>query len=86
MARTNPSKVRVLRKKGIYKPVPSYPAGIMKVEILYSVNTSGLSDELRVHYKSHVLPLLKRLMPDGPLLHFAFLAEPSCIEIRRMAG
>lgn len=56
----------------------------MKVEILHTIDCSGFTQEMIAHYRSHILPLVKRLHPDGPTIHFAFLSEPFCIEIRKM--
>lgn len=58
----------------------------MRVEILDMVDTSTFSQELKDHYRSHVLPLLRRIHPDGPSIHFAFLLDPPAIEIRKMVG
>jgi hypothetical protein len=59
---------------------------LMRVEILESLDTSSFSPKLREHYRTHVLPMVKRLHPEGPVIHFAFLSDPPCIEIRKMVG
>ena len=64
--------------------IPSRSNGFMWVEILDTVDISSFSPEIRNHYSTHVLPMLKRLIPDGPAIHFAFLADPPSIEIRKM--
>ena len=58
----------------------------MKVQILETVDISNFSEEIKEHYRSHLLPMLKRLLPDGPTMHFAFLSDPPCIEIRKLVG
>jgi hypothetical protein len=60
--------------------------GYMQVEILDSIDCSKFSDELKAHYKTHIFPLIKRLRPDGLSIHFSFLSDPPCIEIRKMVG
>ena len=60
--------------------------GYMQVEILDTIDCSKFSDELKTHYKTHIFPLIKRLRPDGLSIHFSFLSEPRCIEIRKMVG
>lgn len=73
------------RKKGIVEPaVSGRPPSIMTVEILESIDSSGFNDELKGVCKTYILPLLKKLMPDGPSLQMVFLADPPKIEIRRM--
>lgn len=66
----------------LYKKSGAY----MKVQILETVDISNFSSDLKEHYRSYVLPMLKRLYPDGPTIHFAFLSDPPCIEIRKMVG
>jgi hypothetical protein len=53
------------------------------VEILETIDAGGFSEEVREHYKSHVLPLLRRLVPGGESLTLAFLSDPPTIELRR---
>ncbi|MDQ3002158.1 MAG: hypothetical protein M3Y08_12975 [Fibrobacterota bacterium] len=53
------------------------------IEILDSIDTTGFSNEIREHYKSHVLPLLQKLMPQGEKLKMVFLSDPPTIELRR---
>lgn len=53
------------------------------VEILETIDAGGFSEEVREHYKSHVLPLLRRLVPGGESLQLAFLSDPPTIELRR---
>ena len=60
--------------------------GYTRFEILGTVEASSFTPELMNHYRSHFLPLLKRLHPDGPDIQFAFLSDPPVIEIRRMIG
>ena len=60
------------------------PHSLMTVEIIETLDIEGFSDELKSHYKSHILPLLQKLVPDGPKLHMAFLSDPPKLEIRRI--
>jgi hypothetical protein len=61
-------------------------SGHMVVEILETIDSSKLSIELKEHYRTHILPMIKRLHPDGPTIHWTFLSDPPCIEIRKMVG
>ena len=60
--------------------LPALPA--KTIAIVASIETAGFSEELRDHYKSHVLPLLQKLWP-GQGLHMVFLSDPPVIELRR---
>lgn len=62
------------------------PSVQMKIEILDTIDSSNMSTEVMAHYRSHILPMIKRLHPDGPAIHWAFLSDPPCIEIRKMVG
>jgi hypothetical protein len=53
------------------------------IEILETIDASDFSDEVREHYKSHVLPLLQRLIAQGDRLQMVFLSDPPTIELRR---
>lgn len=55
------------------------------VEILHTMEWSGLSDELREHWKTSVLPILNALIPGGKVT-LAFLSDPPTMEIRRAVG
>jgi hypothetical protein len=59
------------------------PTTTKTVEILESIDATGFSDEVREHYKTHVLPLLQKLMPTGEKLQMVFLSDPPTIELRR---
>ena len=59
------------------------PTHTKTIEILESIDATGFSDEVREHYKSHVLPLLQKLMPTGEKLQMVFLSDPPTIELRR---
>ncbi len=61
-------------------PVP----GSKTIEILESIDATGFSEEVREHYKSHVLPLLQRLITQGEKLQMVFLSDPPTIELRRL--
>lgn len=73
-----------------YKPLTSSSGAPMKsmtnsktIEILESIDATNFSDEMREHYKSHVLPMLKRLLPQGERLSMVMLSDPPTIELRR---
>jgi len=55
----------------------------VQVEILDTIDVTGFSQEIRDHYKSNVLPLLQRLVPQGKALNMVFLSDPPTLEIRR---
>ncbi len=55
----------------------------VQLEILGSFDVTGFSQEIRDHYKSHVLPLLQKLVPQGKTLSMVFLTDPPLVEIRR---
>jgi hypothetical protein len=57
-----------------------------RFEILELVDISSFSPELKDHYRSHLFPMLKRLLPDGAAISFAFLSDPPILEFRRMVG
>lgn len=71
-------------KKAIDKSAPDFPAlAVTKIEILETINAGGFSEELRTHWKTVVLPLLKGLLPGGKNVTLAFLSDPPVLEIRR---
>ena len=57
---------------------------LMTVEILEIIDSSEFSDELKSHYKTHVMPLLKKLLPGGPSIHLVHISDPPGIEIRKI--
>jgi hypothetical protein len=59
---------------------------ITRVEILETLDCSGFTQEIRDHYKSHILLLVQRQIPDGERISFAFLSDPPGLEIRRALG
>jgi hypothetical protein len=61
----------------------SSPSTTKTVEILETIAAGGFSDEVREHYKSHVLPLLRKLVPGGETLQLVFLSDPPTMELRR---
>jgi hypothetical protein len=69
------------------KEMPTYTgssAGNTKtIEILESIDATGFSDELKEHYKTHVIQMLKRLVPQGDKLTMVMLSDPPTIELRR---
>jgi hypothetical protein len=88
------SRTRRGRKAGDKKASPAGPREVREIHVISPVNTktieiletidaSGFSDEVREHYKSHVLPLLQKLMPTGEKLQMVFLTDPPTIELRR---
>jgi hypothetical protein len=86
------SRTRRGRKAGEKKPAAASAAKEGKlavvaptktIEILESIDASDFSDEIREHYKSHVLPLLQRLVAQGDRLQMVFLSDPPTIELRR---
>ena len=76
-------KPGVKTSSSVYQ-APAKAASTSKtIEILESIDATGFSDELREHYKSRILPLLKRLVPQGEGLHMVTLSDPPTIELRR---
>jgi hypothetical protein len=63
---------------------PAVKASTTKtVEILETIDAGGFSDEIREHYKSHIMPLLRKLIPGGDSLQLVFLSDPPTLELRR---
>lgn len=84
------SRTRRGRKAGEKKPLSASrethvisSSHTKTIEILDSIDATGFSNEVREHYKSHVLPLLQKLMPQGEKLKMVFLSDPPTIELRR---
>ncbi|MBW8887499.1 MAG: hypothetical protein JF616_07045 [Fibrobacteres bacterium] len=85
------SRTRRGRKPGEKKAVvvhresrPAASASTTKtVEILESIDADGFSEEIREHYKSHIMPLLRKLIPGGESLQLVFLSDPPTYELRR---
>ncbi len=88
---TGESRVRRGRKPGVRIGVPAKSTGsVMRssgntktIEILESIDAADFSVEIREHYKTHVLPLLQRLIPNGQRLQLVTLSDPPMIELRR---
>lgn len=59
------------------------PLAGIQLEIVDSIDVSGFTEEVRSHYKTHILPMLQRLLPRGKDLQMVSLADPPLIEIRR---
>ena len=57
---------------------------ITTVEILDTIDSSGFSDEVKLHYQTHILPLLKRVVPDGSSIQLVQLSDPPSMEIRKV--
>jgi len=53
------------------------------VEILETIDAEGFTEEIREHYKSHIMPLLRKLIPGGESLQLVFLSDPPTYELRR---
>lgn len=70
------------------KPVEPAPfianPSVMTVEILAETDSKGFSNEIKAHYQSHILPLLKRVVPGGGALQLVFHSDPEKIEVRRL--
>lgn len=65
----------------------STPKGLntpIRIEILDTMDCSGFSEEIKNHYKSHILSLMQKLVPGGQKISIAFLSEPEALEIRRL--
>jgi hypothetical protein len=84
------SRTRRGRKTNENKPLSAprqihviSPNQTKTIEILETIDASDFSDEVKEHYKSHVLPLLQKLMPTGEKLQMVFLSDPPTIELRR---
>jgi hypothetical protein len=58
----------------------------MRIEILESVDVSNFSEEIKAHYKTDILGLLNRLVPNGKNLTMVFLSDPPTLEIRRIVS
>jgi hypothetical protein len=54
------------------------------VEILETIEIAGLSQEIKEHYTTGILPMLRRLVPQGKTIRLAFLSDPPSIEIQRV--
>lgn len=61
----------------------AFASGTKTIEILETIDAGGFSEEVREHYKSHVLPLLRKLVPGGETLQMVFLSDPPTLELRR---
>lgn len=56
------------------------------IEILETIDVSGFSDEIKEHYKTGILPLLRRLVPQEKGLRLVFLSDPPSLEIQRLVN
>ncbi len=63
---------------------PASQAG--HIEILETIDISGFSDEIKQHYKTGILPLLRRLLPEEKGLRLVFLSDPPALEIQRLVN
>lgn len=74
-------------EKRVAKSVETEPKmNSVRVEILHTINSTGLTPELREHWKTVVLPVLRGLLPSGKEISLAFLTDPPTLEIRRVVG
>ena len=70
--------------KGQEKPVNGKPVLVgTHIEIMETVDAAGMTQEIKDHWKSGVLPLLQRLLPNGKGVTLVFLSDPPSIEVRR---
>jgi predicted DNA-binding transcriptional regulator AlpA len=79
-ARANGSEA----KPQLPNEVKSSGSPLMTVEILEIINSAGFSEELKGHYKTHVLPLLKKMLPGGQSIQLVQIFDPPGIEIRKI--
>lgn len=56
------------------------------IEILETIDFSNISEEIKQHYKTGILTLLQRIVPDGKNIRMVFLSDPPALEIRRLAS
>ena len=54
-----------------------------RYEILETTDASEYSAELKAHYRDHLVPFLRRVIPNGAGLEVNFLSDPVRVEIRR---
>lgn len=78
-----PGEKRQAAPVKVARPATASPSTTKTVEILETIDAGDFSDEVRDHYKSHVLPLLRRLVPGGETLQLVFLSDPPTMELRR---
>lgn len=57
-----------------------------RIEILHTVDVTGFTPEILEHYKTGILPLLRRLVPEGKGISLVFLSDPPAVEIRRIVS
>ncbi len=56
------------------------------IEILETIDISGFSKEILGHYRTHIIDLLRRLVPNGKILRLALLSDPPTLEIQRLVS
>jgi hypothetical protein len=76
-------KRQIAPAKETRRAAPAMASTSKTVEILETIAAGGFSDEVREHYKTHVLPLLRKLVPGGESLQLVFLSDPPTMELRR---
>lgn len=54
------------------------------IEILETIDSSAFSDEVKSHYKTHVIPLLNKLLPGEYSIQLVQISDPPGIEIRKV--
>lgn len=52
------------------------------IEILGTFDAAGMSQEIKDHWKSKVLPILQSLLPNGKGVTLVFISDPPLIEVR----
>lgn len=88
-----------LRKKGLLpdkghakvversKPEKMEPrSNSIHIEILESIDISGFSSEILNHYRTHIIELLRKVVPNGKTLRMAVLSDPPILEIQRVVS
>lgn len=60
------------------------PPASVRIEILETIEAHGMTEDLRGYYKTHFLPLLRKLHPYGHQLQLVFPSDPPTLEIRRI--
>jgi hypothetical protein len=56
----------------------------VQIEILDSIDISNLSRDILDHYQSHIIGLLRKLVPNGKNLRLSVLSDPPTLEIQRV--
>lgn len=62
------------------------PPTPVRFEILETLDAREYSPELIEHYKSHVVPLLRKMIPGGQGIQMVILSDPPQLEFRKPAA